>query len=116
MYKLKTEHTIYASHYLKDQGGKCMKLHGHEYKIILELHKKELDYKNMVIDTHRVNQLFNEFIGSDHLDLNIFLDTDNPTMEYMAEHFYYNMKQVLPCLYSVTVYETRDSCVTYCEG
>lgn len=113
MYKLKTRHRIYASHKLKDQGGKCTRLHGHQYEIILETHKNELDYKNMVYDTHEINERFNEFIQCDHLDLNTFMNEENPTMEYMSKYFYDNLKQKIPELYSVTVYETPEASVTY---
>jgi len=113
MYKLKTQHRIYASHKLKDQGGKCTRLHGHQYEVILEIHKKELDYKNMVIDTHIINEIFNSFIGVDHLDLNAFLQDENPTMELMSKYFYDNLITQIPELYSITIYETPEACVTY---
>ena len=115
MYTLKSQHRIYASHYLKDQGGRCTRLHGHQYEIILSISTSELDYKNMIIDTYELDKIFNDFIGVDHLDLNTFMDTDNPTMEFMSKYFYEELKPKIPNLTSVTVYETPEACVTY-EG
>ena len=113
MYTLQSQHRIYASHRLKDQGGKCTRLHGHQYEIILTLKTNELDYKNMIIDTYELEEVFNEFIDVDHLDLNTFMDSDNPTMEFMSKYFYEHLKDKLPDLVSVTVYETPEACVTY---
>lgn len=113
MYTLNSQHRIYASHYLKDQGGRCEKLHGHQYEIILEIKQDELDYKNMIIDTYEVEKIFNDFIGVDHLHLNEFMNEDNPTMEFMAKYFYDNLKEQIPNLNSVTVYETPEGSVKY---
>ena len=116
MYKLKTQHRIYGSHKLRDHKGKCSTQHGHQYEIILEIHKKRLDKINMVYDTHYVKTVFKEFIGTDHLDLNTFMNEENPTMEYMSKYFYDGIKKTIPELYSVTVYETPEDSVTYTEG
>ena len=115
MYTLKSKHRIYGSHYLKDQGGKCTTLHGHQYEIILTIQKEELDYKNMIIDTYELESIFNNFIGTDHLHLNDFMDTDNPTMEFMSKYFFEHLKKRVDGLVSVSVFETPEACVTY-EG
>ena len=115
MYELKTKHRLYCSHHLKGHIGKCRNLHGHEYYIILEIHKKELNEINMVYDTHKINDIFNRYVVTDHLDLNEFLGVDNPTMEIMAKIFYDDLKHIIPELYSVTVQETPEARVTYVE-
>lgn len=116
MFILKTTHTIYGCHKLKDQGGKCTNWHGHEYKIILKLKDNKLDYRNMIVDTFDIEDIFNEFIGTDHLNLNEFMNSENPTMEEMSKFFYDNLKEKLPLLKSVSVYETPEAGVTYYEG
>lgn len=113
MYTLNSQHRVYGSHFLKDQGGRCEKLHGHQYEIVLTIQKEELDYKNMLIDTYELDAIFNNFIGVDHIHLNDFMDTDNPTMEFMAKYFYDHLKKDIEGLVSVTVYETPEACVTY---
>ncbi len=113
MYKLKTTHRIYGKHTLRDHRGKCSTPHGHQYEVTLEIHKKELDNINMVYDTHDVNVMFENFTKSDHMDLNKFMDEDNPTMEFMAKYFYDELKKSIPELYSVTVLETPEASTTY---
>ena len=113
MFVLKTKHRIYGSHKLKDHKGECRKLHGHQYEVVLEVRTPCLDDINMVYDTSYVKKVFNEFVGSDHLDLNEFMCEDNPTMEFMAEYFFDNLKLRLPELFSVTVFETPESSATY---
>lgn len=115
MFKLKTQHRIYASHKLKDQGGKCTRLHGHQYEVILEIHSKKIDYKNMVYDTHQINKIFDKYIQCDHMDLNSFMNESNPTMEFMSKFFYKGLKEKIPELYSVTIFETPEASVTYME-
>ena len=34
---------------------------------------KDLDYRNMIMDTYDIEAIFNEFIGVDHLNLNEFI-------------------------------------------
>ena len=115
MYKLKTQHRIYGAHRLKDHNGKCSTLHGHQYEIILEIHTENLNHINMVIDTHNVNVIFDNYVKTDHLNLNSFMNENNPTMEFMAKYFYDDLKKEIPELYSVTVYETPEASVTYNE-
>ena len=57
MFTLQTKHTIFGAHKLKDQGGKCTKLHGHQYTIVLTLEAEELDYRNMIMDTYDIEKV-----------------------------------------------------------
>ena len=61
MLTLVSEHRIYGCHKLKNQGGKCTQWHGHQYKIILTLKApyKDLDYRNMIMDTYDIEAIFN---------------------------------------------------------
>lgn len=113
MFTLQTKHTIFGAHKLKDQGGKCTKLHGHQYTIVLTLKADELDYRNMIMDTYDIEKIFNDFIGVDHLYLNDFMDEENPTMEAMSVFFYEGLKDKLPNLTSVAVGETPECLCIY---
>lgn len=115
MYKLRTQHRIYGCHTLWDYNGKCSTPHGHQYEVILEIHKNNLDELNMVYDTHWVKKVFNEYIGTDHLDINDFLGEKNPTMEIMSKCFYEDLKKKILELYSVEVQETPESTAIYTE-
>ena len=69
----------------------------------------------MIIDTYELESIFNNFIGTDHLHLNEFMSTDNPTMEFMSKYFYEHLKKEIDGLKSITVFETPEASVTY-EG
>ena len=97
MLTLVSEHRIYGCHKLKNQGGKCTQWHGHQYRIILTLKApyKDLDYRNMIMDTYDIEAIFND------------------TMEEMSKFFYDGLKDKIECLVSVGVYETPETGVTY---
>lgn len=116
MLMLKSKHRIYAAHFLKDQGGRCENLHGHQYEIILYILGSSNDLKNnMIIDTYKLDEIFENFIGVDHLFLNDFMQSENPTMEEMSMFFFNGLKNNIPNLYSVEVYETPENSVIYSE-
>ena len=97
MFTLQTKHTIFGAHKLKDQGGKCTKLHGHQYTIVLTLKAKELDYRNMIMDTYDIEEVFNDFIG-----------------KIVCFHeFLEGLKDKLPNLVSVAVGETPECLCIY---
>ena len=54
MYKLKTESSFDAAHFLTDYHGKCENLHGHRWRVVAYLSQEELckegTHKDMVID------------------------------------------------------------------
>ena len=41
MYYLKTEQSFDAAHFLKGYAGKCHNLHGHRWRVIVEIQFKE---------------------------------------------------------------------------
>ena len=42
MYLLKTEQTFDSAHFLSDYQGKCRNLHGHQWRVIVEICGKTL--------------------------------------------------------------------------
>ena len=42
MYILKTEASFDSAHFLAGYNGKCINLHGHRWKIVLEVQNEEL--------------------------------------------------------------------------
>ncbi len=42
MYRLKTEHTFDAAHFLADYKGKCHNIHGHHWRVVLEIQGEAL--------------------------------------------------------------------------
>ena len=54
MYILKTEASFDSAHFLAGYNGKCSNLHGHRWKIVLEVQTEELNeddqHKGMYVD------------------------------------------------------------------
>ena len=54
MYKLKTESSFDAAHFLTDYHGKCENLHGHRWRLVAYIAQAELckegTHKDMVLD------------------------------------------------------------------
>ncbi len=57
MMHITRRHCISAAHRLYDYGGRCERLHGHNYQICLTLSAPELDELGMVADFGEVKQL-----------------------------------------------------------
>ena len=76
-----------AAHVLPWHKGQCGRLHGHSYKLEVDLTGK-LNENGIVADFSELSELVKKIIVNkfDHQDLNAFFD--NPTAEVMCEFFY----------------------------
>ena len=70
-FNLRVETWIEAAHSIPElgQGHKCSRLHGHSYKIVVELAARSLDERGLVIDFGTVKAWLDRF---DHQHLNEF--------------------------------------------
>lgn len=54
MYILKAEKTFDSAHFLSNYDGKCSNIHGHTWKVVVEVKKEELiksgPFKDMIVD------------------------------------------------------------------
>ncbi|MDB5084048.1 MAG: queD [Bacilli bacterium] len=80
--------TFDSAHRLDDYVGKCANLHGHTYRLEVEM-KGVPDYRGIVVDFGDIKQIVNEEIISkyDHQFLNELLPF-NTTAENMVGHFF----------------------------
>lgn len=112
MYILRKSFRFEASHQLLRHEGKCKRLHGHSWRMTVEVGSGKLQSdgpgKNMVMDfgdiSKAVKPLLEEYF--DHNHLNDTLKTDSPTSEYIAGWVYDRLKPSLPELKAVTIHET----------
>ena len=138
MYKLKTTASFDSAHFLSGYNGKCANIHGHTWKIEVEVSEKSLiaegEKRGMVIDfsdlKKSVRALANRY---DHTliyekgslresTLTALRDEGfslteipvRPTSEDFARLFYEALSAELP-VSCVTVYETPDNCAAYGE-
>lgn len=141
MYTITKEFTFEAAHLLNGHP-KCGRLHGHSYRVVVELQAAELntvsnssDEAGMVVDYAHLNPIKdfidlkldhrlligNEILDSSHMDW-IKLLPDNQvclclvyrtTAEELAKWMYTTFKGQFPELTAVTVCETAKTTATY---
>ena len=138
MYKLKTESSFDAAHFLTDYHGKCENLHGHRWRVVAYIAQAELckegTHKDMVLDfgefKKEVRALTEEF---DHsfiveegslqaqtlscLENEGFTLTILPfrtTAENLAHDFYDRLAEKGLPVSEIEVYETPNNCAIYC--
>lgn len=120
MYDIFVKTHFSSGHYLRDYPGSCEHPHGHNWRVTVTVRAHELDPIGMGIDfkllkTH-VNQVMDHI---DHKNLNEMeeFSTINPSSENIARFIYEQLQKPLNHqryrLYSVTVYETDSSGLTY---
>ncbi len=99
-----------ASHFLTKYHGKCEKLHGHNYKLIVTI-KGKIEKDDMVIDFKEIKKIVTEKVirKLDHTHLNDLLE--NPSIETLCIWIWKNLAPDLP-LKKITLFETENS---YCE-
>lgn len=137
MYLLKTEKSFDAAHFLKGYKGKCSNLHGHRWRVIVEVQSDHLicdgqlrdmivDFKTFKKDLREVTDAFDhsliyeegslkpatvEALKSENFRLIPF--KGRPTAENLAFYFCSMMQKKGYDVYAATVYETSDNCAIY---
>jgi 6-pyruvoyltetrahydropterin/6-carboxytetrahydropterin synthase len=116
MYILRHKAKFAASHNLENYEGKCSRNHGHTYFLEIAVASKSLNEQEMVIDFTEIKKIYKEVIDDklDHWNLNEVLDF-NPTTENLAKYIYGELKQRLPLLVEIIVWESPENCITYRE-
>ena len=91
MYEVTVEDSFAAGHYLRDYKGKCENPHGHNYKVRVTLHGKELDEAGLLLDFKLLKQVMRPVVDRiDHQMLNELepFTVLNPSAENIAKYFY----------------------------
>ncbi len=122
LYTLKVVTDFAASHSLRDYQGKCQRLHGHNWKVEVEVAAHKLDNVGMGIDFKQIKRATNEVLeGLDHFHLNDIAPFDkiNPTAENIAAFIYAAIGKLIDQEHihvsAVTIWETERACVRYTE-
>ena len=121
MYRVKVIDRFSAAHQLEGYMGKCEGLHGHNWKVEVEVEGENLDEVGMLIDFRKMKELLRNVLeGLDHRMLNeleVFKE-GNPSAELIAQYIYSQVKIDIPAeifLVSVSVWESDDSQASYFE-
>lgn len=139
MYRLTTEHSFDAAHFLAGYEGKCANLHGHRWRVLVEVEGEQLEsqgqMRGMLVDFGDVKRVVKEMTDAfDHsfiyeegslrqktlealLEENFLLIpvTFRPTAENFSKYFYEEMEKQGYPVAQVTVYETPNNCASYCK-
>jgi len=119
MYRLSIELTISAAHQLRDYEGSCARLHGHNWRIRVEVTADKLNKAGIAIDFIDLKKIAWQVIGRfDHNNFNIIAPFDkvNPTAENIAKYFFDEIKSLLPDgtdLSVIEIWETDKYKVAY---
>jgi 6-pyruvoyltetrahydropterin/6-carboxytetrahydropterin synthase len=119
MFAVAAEVEFAAAHALTGYSGPCENLHGHNYRVRLQVSAPEVDALGMVLDFVDLKRILKDITAPlDHRNLNDVepFTRKNPTAEHLARHIYEEArKRIAPPLMvtRVEVYETPTSCATY---
>ena len=121
-YTLKILTSFAAAHTLRDYPGDCRRMHGHNWKVEVEVVARELDALGMGIDFKSIKRVAKEQAELlDHRYLNEIepFDRINPTAEQLARWFYRGVAEKIDdervSVSAVTLWETDTACVRYTE-
>ncbi|MDH5394905.1 MAG: 6-carboxytetrahydropterin synthase QueD [Gammaproteobacteria bacterium] len=111
-----------AAHYLREYEGVCNRLHGHNWKVEVQVTATKLDDVGMGMDFKVIKDATRELIGKlDHRNLNDIppFDKVNPTAENISAYLYKELSSELNAdgikVSNVTLWETDRACVIYSE-
>lgn len=122
LYTLKVVSDFAAAHALRNYAGECSRLHGHNWKVEVEVVATALDEAGMGLDFKHIKDLTREALGRlDHRHLNEVppFDEINPTAENIACYLYRQLAATVngprTRIRAVTLWETERACVRYTE-
>ncbi len=121
MFELKVQGSFSAAHKLRDYGGDCENLHGHNWTVEMAV-AGERDDKGMVVDFKVLKKVLNQVLEKlDHSYLNEleYFEDHNTTTENIAKYIFEEVSRALPeglqARY-VSTWESAGSGVTYSGG
>jgi len=121
-YTLKILTDFASAHTLRNYPGACARMHGHNWKVEVEVNASALDELGMGVDFKVIKQAARDLARQlDHRYLNELdqFTEINPTAENIAAWFYNMLSAELNndriAVHAVTLWETERACVRYAE-
>ena len=121
MFRLSIQTSISAAHYLENYPGNCSTLHGHNWKIQVEVKSDKVDDIGMVIDFKDLKDITWQIVGKfDHQVFNEVapFDKQNPTAENISKYLYSEIGKNLPegvKMDRIRLWETDNYSIEYFE-
>ena len=132
MYIVKTEDSFDSAHFLARYNGKCRNIHGHRWRVVIEIAGENLD-DGMVVDFTDIKAALKAL--TDNLDHSLVMEKDTlkpqtyeclvdegfrimimdfrPTAETFAKYFFDEIKNKGFNIRAAEVYETPNNCARY---
>ena len=91
VYEVAKEFSFSAAHQIRMHGGKCERLHGHNWRVVVHARSSELNRIGMVVDFADLARIVSEICSRfDHQNVNEIppFDEVNTTAENLARFFY----------------------------
>lgn len=140
MYFLKIEHSFDSAHFLNGYQGKCGNIHGHRWKVEVEIKSEKLQeegmFSGMIVDFSDLKRDVKCII--DYYDHALIIEKKSmkkktleclkedgfklievdfrPTAENFAYHFFKCIEDKGYKVHRITVYETPNNSATYQEN
>lgn len=122
IYTLRIITDFASAHTLRGYPGACSRLHGHNWKLEVEVVASELDELGMAVDFKVIKEQARSLVETvDHRYLNELAPFDrlNPTAENLAAYLHQGLSERLNNgrirVQAVTLWETERACVRYTE-
>lgn len=120
VYTLKILTEFASAHTLREYPGACSRMHGHNWKVEVEVQASKLNSVGMGVDFKVIKQHTREITEKlDHRYLNEIepFNRINPTAENIAAYLFEQISATLNTdvikVLSVTLWETDRACVRY---
>jgi 6-pyruvoyltetrahydropterin/6-carboxytetrahydropterin synthase len=120
MYEVTIRKSFSAAHILKDIGGKCEDLHGHNFIVEATVQGESLNGEDILIDFRDLKRWTNEILETlDHKYLNEIevFNGINPSSERIARYIHDRLAEKVKTLglkiVRVTVWESENARVAY---
>jgi len=120
MYQISVEQDFDAAHFLRGYQGKCERVHGHRFRVVVKITASSVNDIGIAYDFVELKQHLRDILSRfDHTCLNDVLPFDkiNPSSENIAVTIYDELKPKLTgapvSISSVEVWESPQSGVAY---
>ena len=120
MYQVSVEQHFEAAHFLRGYRGKCEALHGHRYRVVVNIKSPVVDDIGLAYDFTDLKRHLRDILARfDHICLNDIAPFDkiNPSAENIAATIYNELKSKLATapltLSCIEAWESPQTGVTY---
>jgi len=125
VFEISKEFSFSAAHQIRMHGGKCERLHGHNWRVRIHARAGQLNRIGMVVDFADLQAIVADVCARfDHQNINEIppFDEVNTTAENLARHFYLEANRRLAAVdggrvrvSKVEVWENHGSLAVYRE-